>query len=112
MLRFFIFEIFEFFRVYFILFYGNESKKLMLRRVNFIQLDIFLIFNIYFLEIKIFKKVRKVLDILDDVYLMFFYFIFVVLIFVYFDNVYRKKIILIILYINVKNSNCKIIQNY
>lgn len=36
MLRFFIFEIFEFFRVYFILFYGNESKKLMLRRVNFI----------------------------------------------------------------------------
>lgn len=95
MLRFSIFEISELFRAYFTLLYGNESKKL----------------NIYFLEIKIFKKARKASDISDDVYLTFFYFIFAAPIFVYFDNVYRKKIIPTTSHINAKNSNRKIIQN-
>lgn len=112
MLRFSIFEISELFRPYFTLLYGNESKKLTLRRVNFTQSDTSSISNIYFLEIKIFKKARKASDILDDVYLTFFYFIFAAPIFVYFDNVYRKKIIPTTSHINAKNSNRKIIQNY
>lgn len=112
MLRFSIFEISELFRPYFTLLYGNESKKLTLRRVNFTQSDTSSISNIYFLEIKIFKKARKASYISDDVYLTFFYFIFAAPIFVYFDNVYRKKIIPTTSHINAKNSNRKIIQNY
>lgn len=111
MLRFSIFEISELFGAYFTLLYGNESKKLTLRRVNFTQSDTSSISNIYFLEIKIFKKARKASDISDDVYLTFF-FIFAAPIFVYFDNVYRKRIIPTASHINAKNSNRKIIQNY
>lgn len=76
MLRFSIFEISELFRAYFTLLYGNESKKLTLRRVNFTQSDTSSISNIYFLEIKIFKKARKAADISDDVYLTFLFFYF------------------------------------